>query len=92
MTSASDIAPYRNLVLSSHGTGEQQFDIHGSKDSLTVFGIKVLDHWLDDAGHDFDVRYNSFLYKDGAAVLLRGRPTLGLPEGAIFRFNQCLCP
>ncbi len=82
---------YRNLVLSGHGTGEQMFDIHGSEDVCLLFVLTscaIAHHaWVGVAGHDFDIRYNSFLYKDGAAVLLRGTPTLGLPRGAIMRFN-----
>jgi hypothetical protein len=78
---------YRNLVLPSHGTGEQQFDMHGSKGCDWPFHDTSSSWWCGVAGHDFDVRYNSFLYKDGAAVQLRGTPTLGLPRGAIMRFN-----
>ena len=85
---------YRNLVLQSHGTGEQQFDMHGSQgtgvgscwDGWPAHAGSS-SWWCGTAGHDFDVRYNSFLYKDGAAVQLRGTPTLGLPQGAIMRFN-----
>jgi integrase-like protein len=80
---------YLNLVLSGHGTGEQMFDIHGSGESCIDWPLCLAKHhfWVGRAGNDFDIRYNSFLYKDGAAVLLRGTPTLGLPEGAIVRFN-----
>jgi len=74
---------YRNLVL-SNGTGDQQFDMHGSKGCTF---LNIPDHWCGVAGHDFDVRYNSFVYTAGAAVLLRGTPSLGLPVGASMRFN-----
>jgi hypothetical protein len=75
---------YRNLVLG--GSGEQQFDMHGSIGCGTWHSSSS-SWWCGIAGHDFDVRYNSFLYKNGAAVQLRGTPTLGLPQGAIMRFN-----
>jgi hypothetical protein len=78
---------YRNLVLPSHGTGEQQFDMHGSKGCDWPWHDSSSSWWCGIAGHDFDIRYNSFLYKDGAAVQLRGTPTLGLPEGAQVRLN-----
>jgi hypothetical protein len=77
---------YRNLVLPEHGTGEQQFDIHGSDPC----GTHVFDtsYWCGLAGHDFDFLYNSFLYKDNVAIMLRGIPSLALPdESVIVRFN-----
>ncbi len=55
--------------------------MHGT---LSCGGI---DHYCGIAGHDFDVRYNSFLYRKAPAVRLRGTPTLGLPVGATMRFN-----
>ncbi len=88
---------YRNLVLENGGINAgdfatylepipfvQQFDMHGS-DNCPGF-ISAL-YNCGTAGHDFDVRYNSFLYKHDAAVRLRGTPTLGLPVGATIMFN-----
>ncbi len=83
---------YRNLVLPSHGTGEQQFDMHGSLpcklgDSCFPVHSGSTSWWLGIAGRDFDIRYNSFLYKDGPAVLLRGTPSLNVSGDATMRFN-----
>jgi hypothetical protein len=83
---------YRNLVLPEHGTGDQQFDVHGS-DPCPLDDPSCWPHvgstswWRGVAGHDFDIRYNAFLYKDGPAFLLRGTPSLGLPLGAVVEFN-----
>jgi len=62
---------YRNLVLENPvNDKEQAFDAHhrrpddcGGSDSA--------------AGHDFDIRWNSFLYKDGPALLINGTPDVG---------------
>jgi hypothetical protein len=67
---------YRNLVLENPGNEkEQAFDAHhrrptdcGGSDSA--------------AGHDFDVRWNSFLYRDGPALFINGRPDVGAYVGS----------
>jgi hypothetical protein len=73
----------------------QQFDMHGSQSQCVVSlntGISStclasVDHMLGQAGHEYDIRYNSFLYKDGPAIKLRGTPELGLPSSTVVRFN-----
>jgi hypothetical protein len=94
---------YRNLVLPNGGLDQwlygfgwyhtHQFDMHGTDDLCvgvlideTCIG-KTFDHMYGRAGHDYDIRYNSFLYTAGHAVKLRGTPELGLPGGAVIRFN-----
>jgi hypothetical protein len=100
-TSRTGYRAYRNLVLENGGLNTdiravvhlytQQFDMHGLNDvCLTFFGagcLTVGDHYVGQAGHDYDVRYNSFLYTAGPAIKLRGTPQLGLPGGAVMRFN-----
>ena len=100
-TSRTGYRAYRNLVLENGGLNAdvlalvhqytQQFDMHGVNDEcLTFFGIgcaTIGDHYVGQAGHDYDVRYNSFLYTAGPAIKLRGTPELGLPGGAVMRFN-----
>jgi hypothetical protein len=72
-----------------------QFDMHGSLPQCVAYFssgvyntcLASVDHMLGPAGHDYDIRYNSFLYKSGPAIKLRGEPQLGLPGGAVVRFN-----
>jgi hypothetical protein len=71
---------YRNLVLTNGHTNDQQFDMHGTDyciDSHDECGM---------AGHDMDVRYNSFLWTGGPAIRVRGTPWL-LPVGAVVESN-----
>jgi hypothetical protein len=61
---------YTNLVLANGGgTGEQAFDAHYRRPSCGVPSSA--------AGHDFDVRWNSFLYSEWAAIYLNGTPDVG---------------
>jgi hypothetical protein len=67
---------YRNLVFNNGGgQGVQAFDAHhrrpgdcGGSDSA--------------AGHDFDIWYNSFLYRDWAALYINGTPDIGAVVGS----------
>jgi hypothetical protein len=46
---------YRNLVL-QNGTGDQQFDMHGSQDCYPYLPSFIQpDNWCGLAGHDFDI-------------------------------------
>ncbi len=60
---------YRNLVL-NHGGGVQAFDAHSRRpdDCGGPDGA---------AGHDFDVRWNSFLYSEWTALYINGTPDVG---------------
>ena len=61
---------YRNLVLNDGGgAGDQAFDVHYRRASCGVPSTA--------AGHDFDVRWNSFLYSEWAAMFLDGAPDVG---------------
>ena len=83
---------YRNLVLENGGWQKnvglwmhtQQFDMHGQSSHCLVGG-PLPDHYCGVAGHDYDIRYNSFLYNAGPAIKLRGTPELGA-AGAVIRF------
>jgi hypothetical protein len=74
--SGSGYRAYRNLVLENPGNEKQQaFDAHhrrpddcGGSDGA--------------AGHDFDIRWNSFLYRDGPAFKINGTPDLGAFVGS----------
>ena len=61
---------YRNLVL-NHGGGADTtaFDAHYRRAACGVPSSA--------AGHDFDVRWNSFLYSDWAALYINGTPDVG---------------
>ena len=83
---------YRNLVLENGGLDQwlygfgwahtHLFDMHGQNT------CNFIDHYCGTAGHDYDIRYNSFLYTAGAAVKLRGTPEpFGLPYSTVVRFN-----
>jgi hypothetical protein len=76
----------------------QQFDIHGSNALGFCVGLIpvpgtptacaiLADHMYGPAGHDYDIRYNSFLYNNGPAIKLRGTPEPGLPWSTVVRFN-----
>jgi hypothetical protein len=61
---------YRNLVLSNGGgSGYQAFDAHYRRPTCGVPSSA--------AGHDFDVRWNSFLYSEWAALYINGMPDVG---------------
>lgn len=77
---------YRNLVLEHGGlhrwilgvwTHTHQFDMHGQDncDIGALFSDSLYN--CGTAGHDMDIRYNSFLYKDDNAIKLRGTPQVG---------------
>jgi hypothetical protein len=59
---------YRNLVL-RNGGGDQALDAHYRRPSCGQPSSA--------AGHDFDVRLNSFLYSDGPALYINGTPDVG---------------
>jgi hypothetical protein len=59
---------YRNLVL-NHGGGAEAFNAHYRRPECGVPSSA--------AGHDFDVRWNSFLYSDWAALYISGTPDVG---------------
>lgn len=82
---------YHNLVLAHGGLHDcwaagtycsytHQFDMHGN------MGCQLHDHYCGIAGHDYDIRYNSFLYTSGPAIKVRGTPQLQ-PYGAVVASN-----
>jgi Right handed beta helix region len=86
---------YRNLVLQHGGRHHKflwwwfythQFDMHG-QDSCGI-GSLFRDSLYNcgTAGHDIEIRFNSFLYTEKAAIKLRGTPQLK-PHGAFVVSN-----
>lgn len=66
---------YRNLVLNNGGgAGTQAFDAHHRRPECGGPSSA--------AGHDFDVRWNSFLYSDWAAFYINGTPDVGAFVGS----------
>ena len=71
---------YRNLVLTDGGHHEwygidsrtHQIDMHGQSD---CWGFP---HYCGTAGEYMDIRHNTIAYTAGAAIKIRGEPTLGL--------------
>ncbi len=93
----SGFRAYRNLVLEHGGLHRwipfpgtwvrtHQFDMHGQENCgvWDLFSDSLYN--CGTAGHDMEVRYNSFLYTAGKAVKLRGTPQFG-PNGAKVMFN-----
>ena len=84
---------YDNLVLANGGYNTwvagfwiytHQFDMHGQESwCLWAPGDKS----CGKAGHDIDIRYNSFFYTSGPAIKVRGTPQLQ-PYGAVVRSNS----
>jgi hypothetical protein len=86
---------YENLVLQNGGRHHKflwlwfhthQFDMHG-QDSCglgSLFSDSLYN--CGTAGHDIEIRYNSFLYTEKAAIKLRGTPQLK-PYGAFVISN-----
>ena len=61
---------YRNLVLSNGGGAPNQaFDAHYRRPTCGVPSSA--------AGHDFDIRWNSFLYSEWAGLYINGMPDVG---------------
>lgn len=60
-----------------------QFDMHG-QDNCGISGtFSDAVYNCGTAGHDMDIRYNSFLYTKGNAIKLRGTPQLELGASVI---------
>ena len=86
---------YENLVLKAGGRHRKvlglwfhthQFDMHGQRSCGigSVFSDSLFN--CGTAGHDVEIRRNSFLYTSNAAVKLRGTPQLK-PHGAFVYDN-----
>ena len=73
--SGSGYRAYRNLVLENGNEKQQAFDAHHRR---------PVDCGGSDgaAGHDFDIRWNSFLYRDGPALKINGTPDVGAFVGS----------
>jgi hypothetical protein len=77
-SNASGYRAYRNLVLQHGGRHKwgpfwrhtHQFDMHGQDWCIAP-------SYCGTAGDYIDIRYNSFLYTEGAAINIRGTPQLG---------------
>ncbi len=69
---------YRNLVLPNGAPKNQQFDMHGDGQNCHAD--------CGNAGHDVDIRWNSFLFTEGPAIMVRGTPGLQ-PYGAVIKSN-----
>ncbi len=69
---------YRNLVLPNGAPNNQQFDMHGDGQNCHAE--------CGTAGHDVDIRWNSFVFTDGPAIMVRGTPGLQ-PYGAVIKSN-----
>jgi hypothetical protein len=72
--SGSGYRAYRNLVLEGNEK-QQAFDAHHRRPADCGGSERA-------AGHDFDIRWNSFLYRDGPALLINGAPDLGAFVGS----------
>jgi hypothetical protein len=69
--SGSGYRAYRNLVLENPvNDKEQAFDAHHRRPDDCGGSDRA-------AGHDFDIRWNSFLYRDGPALKIDGTPDVG---------------
>jgi hypothetical protein len=70
---------YRNLVLTHGGVADDQaqqaFDVHHRRPADCGGSDGA-------AGHDFDVRWNSFLYRAGPALFINGTPDVGTFVGS----------
>jgi hypothetical protein len=74
--SGSGYRAYRNLVLENPGNEkEQAFDAHHRRPDDCGGSDRA-------AGHDFDIRWNSFLYRDGPALFINGTPDIGAYVGS----------
>jgi hypothetical protein len=69
--SGSGYRAYSNLVLENPGNEKQQaFDAHHRRPADCGGSDGA-------AGHDFDIRWNSFSYRDGPALFINGTPDVG---------------
>jgi hypothetical protein len=70
---------YRNLVFNNggveNGQSVQAFDAHHRRPGDCGGSDRA-------AGHDFDVWFNSFLYRDGPALYINGTPDVGAVVGS----------
>ncbi len=80
----SGFRAYRNLVLEHGGYNDwagfwiyiQQFDMHGQDNCGVLSWFSDTQFNCGTAGHDVDIRYNSFLYTAAQAIKVRGTPQL----------------